>query len=62
MDEDQQITVGELRRALRFWDDDAPLFFGTGDAPLTFYRVKDRGDDDKPLLQVEFGELYKILD
>lgn len=26
MNDDQKITVGELRRALRYWDDAAPFF------------------------------------
>ena len=55
------ISVGQLRDALAMYPDDAPLFFGTGgQRSLTFYRVKNRGLKDSPLVQVEFNELYKL--
>jgi hypothetical protein len=43
------ITVGDLRRKLAAFPDDAELFFGG----LTFYRLKSRGD---LLVQLEFNE------
>ena len=65
MDEDKLTTVGELRRELEGWDDDTPLFFGGGSSnTLTFYRIKNRGDREgkKPLLQIEFNELFEVKD
>jgi len=43
------ITVGELRRALSLYSDDAELSFGG----LEFYRVKSRGEH---LAQIEFNQ------
>jgi hypothetical protein len=51
------ITVGQLRRELAVFSDDAPLFFGSGD--LTFLRTKNRGGESE-LVQIEFGELYEV--
>ena len=61
MTEDGDITVGELRDALRPYDDDHTLFFGTGgEDSLEFYRVKNRGGSGQPLVQIEFSTLYTI--
>jgi hypothetical protein len=58
------VTIGELRDQLRYLlslPDEARVFFGSGD--LTFMRFKHRGPVDGPaLVQVEFGELYQIVD
>lgn len=43
------ITVGELRRQLEAFPDDAELYIGD----LVFYRLKRRGDN---LVQVEFNQ------
>lgn len=47
---DVGLTVGELRRQLAHWSDDTKLDFGGG---LTFYRVKEWGDDE---VYIEFNE------
>lgn len=59
INEQPTCTVGDLRRALRFYDDDAALIFGNGD-DLTFYRVKNRGPTERPLVQIEFNEIYTV--
>ena len=60
-DDGKLATVGELRRQLALWRDDAPLFFGDGGRnTLTLFRLKDRGSKDEPLVQVEFNELFEI--
>jgi hypothetical protein len=43
------ITVGELRKTLENYPDDAEIHF----EELTFYRVKQRGEK---LVQIEFNE------
>jgi hypothetical protein len=58
------VTIGELREDLRFLlslPDEARVFFGGGD--LTFRRLKQRGPVEGPaLVQVEFGEIYQLVD
>ena len=52
---DGSLTVGEIRNALAYLDDDVEITFGgtmAGDG-LSFYRFKRRGDD---LLQIELNE------
>jgi hypothetical protein len=50
------ITVGDLRRQLEGYPDDAELFFGG----LRFYRLKSRGEK---LVQLEFQEqVYREQD
>ena len=61
MTEDVEFTVGDLREALRLYNDDDPVIFGSGGGnTLTFYRVKNRGRSDQPLVQIEFNEVYAI--
>ena len=48
-------TVGKLRRAIAYLDDDAELEFAGG---LSFYRVKQRGEN---LHVIEFGEATAYL-
>ena len=57
------MTVGELRRMLAPWEDDAALFFGDGGRnTLTLSRLKNRGPKDgPPLVQVEFNELFEVV-
>jgi hypothetical protein len=57
-----RITVGDLKRQLEGYPDDAEITFGcTLDAvPLVFYRVKDRGKvygTETRLIQIELNEL-----
>ncbi len=50
------ITVGELRRELEVFPDDAELYFGG----LTFYRLKTRGPK---LVALEFNQqVYRHTD
>lgn len=44
------ITVGDLRRQLKIYDQDADLYIGG----LTFYRLKRRGPN---LVSMEFNEI-----
>ena len=55
-DELENITVGDLKRMLGAYPDDAELSF----SGLDFYRLKQRGEG---LVQVEFNQLvYKESD
>lgn len=59
-----RITVGELRRDLSIYPDDADITFGCTEngTPLIYNRVKERGPRDVPeaerLVQVELNELH----
>lgn len=44
-----EISVGDLKRQLTSYDDDAVLYFGG----LDFYRLKQRGEK---IVQVEFNQ------
>lgn len=46
-----ELTVGDLRNAIAYLDDDVQIIFG-GD--LVFYRFKWRGED---LLQIELSDM-----
>lgn len=50
-----EITVGDLKRQLAAWPDDAELEFQGG---MTFYRLKMRG---KNMVQLEFNEPQAYL-
>lgn len=56
--EPNSMTLGELRKALAEYPDDARLYFGFGD--LSFQRVRNHGASvcGSDLLQVEFKEAY----
>jgi len=56
-DDGHRITLGDLRRHLREFDDDTEVTFGATRAavPLVFCRVKRRGDR---LVQIELDELF----
>jgi hypothetical protein len=51
------ITVKELKEMIKDIQEDAKLYFGSGD--LSYQRLKCRGDN---LFQIEFDQLYKITE
>jgi hypothetical protein len=57
--EPSSMSLGELRKALADYPDEARLYFGFGD--LSFNRVRNHGDSATggKLLQVEFKEAYE---
>jgi hypothetical protein len=51
---DGVLTVGDLRNAIAYLDDDVEITFG---GELVFYRFKWRGD---ALLQIEFNDVSDL--
>lgn len=64
-DREHRITVGDLRRQLAAYSEQAEITFGCTEnaVPLIFYRVKNRGPRDaKPheeLVQIELNEMHE---
>lgn len=58
LDDGERITVGELKRRLSIFPDDAEITFGStrNGVPLVFYRTKGRGPD---LVHIELKELHE---
>ena len=57
IDDDQWISVKELRNAIEHLKDDDCIYFGCAD--LTFQRIKKRGDG---LYQIEFDQIYTVIE
>lgn len=60
MDDEQILTVGDLKHKLAAWPDDARVIFGWTEAGrrLAFYRFKNRSSRDQmDLLQIELNEV-----
>ena len=53
---EKTMKARDLKRRINRIPDNADVFFGT-DGDLSFYRVKQRGEN---LYQIEFNELYDI--